>query len=131
MKYIIAMAALAASFTAQAADDFYKVSANQVFSTRNAYKVDRYHTDKTYVRVTYVTGGESSYQDVDGTLFDRILANQPELTRVTGDVYVNPLYIGNSTCNNGKSTVWVGNSVMTLTADDGCSLVTAISAKAK
>lgn len=134
MKRIIAIAALAALATAaHAADDFYKVSATQSFSTRNVYKIDTFQADKRFVRVFYVNGGETSYADNTGDLLERIVANQPELTHVSGtsNTYVNAMYVGNTSCVNGKSTVWIGNSVMTVTADDNCALVLAVSGKAK
>lgn len=133
MKHALAIAILAATATAAvAADDTYKVSDTESFSTRNVYKIEPFTAGYAFVKVSYINGGDNLYRDNTGDLLARIVENQPELTQITGTAaYVNPLYAARTSCSNGKSTVAMQGSGITVQVTDACALSRALADKAK
>lgn len=134
MKSIILALAISAAFAgaAQAADDTYRVSDSESFSTRNAYKIEPYTAGYAFVKVTYINGGENLYRDNDGNLLETIVANQPELIKISGtNAYVNVLYAARTSCAKGKSIVAMQGSSITVQVTDACALAQAAAAKSK
>lgn len=132
-KRILAAVALAAiSVTSFAADDIYKVpTTGAVVSTKNVYQIDTGYAGG-FLRLYLVGGGEQLVADQAGTVIAKILANQPEFTRVTGtNSYVNPIHAVGSNCQYGRSAVSLPNTGLQVTAADGCTMATLIYNKAK
>lgn len=130
-KSLILASLLCASLSAVAADTNYKTPDGQSFSTRNVYLIEGNYAGG-FLRVSYVNGGENLFQDPSGSVMQKILQTQPEFTQVSGTArYVNPTYAARVSCSNGRSTVSLQNSGITVTANDGCAMSTLIYNKAK
>ena len=128
---VIAAALIAAAFSAQAADQTYKATDGQAFSLRNVYRIDG-AVANTYVRVVYINGGDNLYADQGGGVYNKIIANNPQLVAVSGaNSQVDPTYAARILCQSGVSKIAMQGSSVIVEATDSCTMANQAIAKAK
>jgi hypothetical protein len=130
-KSFAVAAAIIASFSAQAADQTYKSTDGQAFGLHNVYRVDG-AVAGVYVRVVYANGGDNLYFDQGGAVYNKIIANNPQLVAVSGaNSYVDPTYAARIVCQSGVSKIAIQGSSAIVEAADSCTMANQAIAKAK
>lgn len=135
MKHILkfflgAVIASASIGAAQAADQTYKTTDGGMFSLNNVYRIDP--AINGFIRVVYINGGDTLHADSNGSVFNTIKMNNPNLVQISGtQSLVNPNYVARGLCQSGWSRLAMQGSSVIVEANDSCTMANQAIAKAK